>query len=459
MKRRRFHFAPLPALALAVLGWLAAPRDAGAFCGFYVGKADATLYNQASQVVLVRNGDRSVISMMNDYQGELAEFALVVPVPVVLEKSQVHIGDRELFKHLDTYSAPRLVEYHDENPCQRIAYDRMAPQAAAPQMMRKEAAERAKSLGVTIEAEYTVGEYDILILSAKMSDGLETWLTENGYRIPKGASRALHPYIQQSMKFFIAKVNLKEQKATGLRYLRPLQFAFESPKFMLPIRLGMVNAQGSQDLLLYVLTRGGRVETTNYRTVKLPTGMDVPEYVKDDFARFYQSMFDTQVKAEKMRAVYTEYFWNMGWCDPCAAEPLSHEELRKLGVFWLDQDSGPPRPGFAPPRPAPFPGGPLPVTVTRLHVRYSPDTFPEDLVLQETSDSENFQGRYVLRHAWNGSRDECSAAKSYFDELARRREQEASTLASLTGWPLEEIRKKMGLGEAGSEKWWERLWN
>ncbi len=228
---------------------------------------------------------------------------------------------------------------------------------------------------------------------------------------------------------------------------------------MLPIRLGMVNAQGSQDLLVYVLTRGGRVETTNYRTVKLPTGMDVPEYVKDDFARFYQSMFDTQVKAEKMRAVYTEYFWNMGWCDPCAAEPLSHEELRKLGVFWLDRDSGPLRPGFAPPRPAPFPGGPLPVMVTRLHVRYSPDTFPEDLVLQETSDSENFQGRYVLRHAWNGSRDECSAAKSYFDELARRREQEASTLASLTGWPLEEIRKKMDLGEAGAENWWERLWN
>ena len=83
----------------------------GAFCGFYVGKADASLYNHASQVVLVRNGERSVISMMNDYQGELDEFALVVPVPVVLEKSQVHIGDRELFKHLDAYSAPRLVEY------------------------------------------------------------------------------------------------------------------------------------------------------------------------------------------------------------------------------------------------------------------------------------------------------------------------------------------------------------
>jgi hypothetical protein len=455
MKRGRLHFTAI--LALAALGSLGAPRDARAFCGFYVGKADASLYNHASQVVLVRNGERTVISMMNDYRGELGEFALVVPVPVLLEKSQVHIGDRELFRHLDAYSAPRLVEYYDENPCRPVAYDGMGPMAAAPQMMRKEAAERAKSLGVTVEAEYTVGEYDIVILSAKQSDGLESWLVENGYRIPKGASRVLHPYVQQGMRFFVAKVNLKEQKATGLNYLRPLQFAFESPKFMLPIRLGMMNANGSQDLLLYVITRGGRVETTNYRTVNLPTGMDVPEYVKDDFARFYQAMFDTQVTAERMRAVFTEYVWNMGWCDPCAAEPLSREELRKLGVFWLDDDSGSTRP--APPRPVPAPG-PLSVMVTRLHVRYSPDTFPEDLVLQETSDSGNFQGRYVLRHAWNGDRGACAAAKSYFDELGRRREQEASTLASLTGWPLEEIRKRMDLGgPTTSQRWWERWWN
>ena len=39
--------------------------------------------------------------------------------------------------------------------------------------------------------EYTVGEYDILILSAKESHGLETWLSENAYRIPSGASKVL----------------------------------------------------------------------------------------------------------------------------------------------------------------------------------------------------------------------------------------------------------------------------
>jgi len=389
----------------------------------------------------VRKGDRTVISMMNDYRGDLSEFALVVPVPVVLERSQIHIGDRELFAHLDAYSAPRLVEYHDPDPCRPpIALELAAPSSRA--MKSADVGMRGKVLGVTVEASYTVGEYDIVILSAKQSDGLETWLTESGYRVPKGASQALRPYIQQQMKFFVAKVNLKEQKKTGVSYLRPLQFAFESQKFMVPIRLGVVNARGAQDLIVYAITENGRVETTNYRTVKLPSGMDLPEYVKDDFASFYKAMFDQQVKEERMRAVFTEYFWNMGWCDPCAAEPLSRQDLRKLGVFWVE------------------PGGPLPVMVTRLHVRYTADTFPEDLVFQETGDRENFQGRYVLRHAWTGKGDECSAAATYVDELGLRREKEAATLASLTGWPLDDVRSKMKLGVARSSgKWWDGLWD
>jgi hypothetical protein len=435
---------------------LVAPSDGNAFCGFYVGKADASLFNEASQVVVARHQRRTVISMMNDYKGALTEFALVVPVPVVLEKTQIHVGDRELFRRIDAYSAPRLVEYFDPDPCQRVmAEERMMRDL--PMAVGKAAdLARTRSLGVTVEAAYTVGEYDIVILSATESDGLETWLTENGYRLPRGASRALAPYISQDMKFFVAKVNLKEQAKTGLTYLRPLQFAFESEKFMLPIRLGMINAAGPQDLVVYLLTRDGRVETTNYRTVKVASGMDIPEYVKDDFAGFYRTMFTQQVNRERMHAVFTEYVWNMGWCDPCAADPLTHDELRKLGVFWLDAPA--PAPGLGRPQFMPG-GGPLPVTLTRLHVRYAPDTFPEDLVFQETKDQENFQGRYVLRHAWTGRPDQCAAAKSYFSEVKRRREREAETLASLTGWDREEIRRKMGLDrETTALKWWEHLW-
>jgi len=432
---------------------LAAPTVL-AFCGFYVAKADARLFNQASQVVLVRHDDKTVLTMANDFKGDLKEFAIVVPVPTVLEKGQVRVSDRALIEHLDAYSAPRLVEYFDDDPCALRAPQSVRSFTGAAKMQGDAMSERAHSLGVTIEARYTVGEYDILILSARESSGLETWLRDNGYRLPAGASTVLGSYLKQGMKFFVARVNLKEQARLGFTYLRPLQMAFESPKFMLPIRLGTLNADGPQDLFVYALTRKGRVETTNYRTVRLPTDRELPAYVKEEFPQFYRAMFSHQVEREDMRAVFLEYAWDMGWCDPCAAQPLSRAELRKLGVFWLDEGGAGVRMGR---RTA---GGPVDVFMTRLHVRYDASHFPEDLVFQETADRANFQGRYVLRHPWKGEA-RCAAAQRYREALRARAEQEAGALASLTGWPIEEIRRKAGVipgGENNGRRWWERLY-
>src|SRR5262245_20460633 len=260
-----------------VTAWSTA--DVRGFCGFYVSKADVKLFNKASQVVLVRDGDRTVLTMVNDFQGDPKEFAVVIPVPTFLSRGQIHVGDKALVDHLDAYSSPRLVEYFDQNPCLMAKTFSMV---GAPGALRASARdERARALGVTIEAQYTVGEYDILILSGQQSAGLESWLRENGYRIPAGASEVLASYLKQNMRFFVAKVNAAEHAALGFSYLRPLQVAYESPKFMLPIRLGMVNANGPQELFVYALTRKGRIETTNYRTVRLPTDMELPAYLKD----------------------------------------------------------------------------------------------------------------------------------------------------------------------------------
>jgi hypothetical protein len=431
----------------------AAARTTLAFCGFYVAKADTKLFNKASQVVMVRDGDRTVLTMANDFKGDPKEFAIVIPVPTFIQRDQIHVAEKALLDHLDAYSSPRLVEYFDGDPC--AMYEaRMAPapmaQAGAVGGARDE---RAKSLGVTIEAQYTVGEYDILILSAKESQGLETWLVESGYRIPQGASRVLGTYLKQGMRFFVAKVNLKEQSKLGFTYLRPIQVAYESPKFMLPIRLGMVNANGPQELFVYALTRKGRVETTNYRTVRLPSDAEVPLFVKDDFANFYKAMFSQQVKKQDMRTVFLEYAWDMAWCDPCAADPLSPEELRQLGVFWVDQGGNGRRDAMP---------GAQDVFLSRLHLRYDSEHFPEDLVFQETGDRQSYQGRYILRHPWKGS-SSCDAATAYKRELPKRVDQQAQTLASLTGWDVNKIRGRMNLkasteGPAGDEPWWKAIW-
>lgn len=440
---------PLFTLIVSLFLW---NSQASAFCGFYVGKADTKLFNKASEVVIAHNDNKTVITMANDFKGDVKEFAMVIPVPIVLQKDQIHVGDAAVLKHLADYSAPRLVEYFDPNPCRMLypesrAMDRMAKSAEAPTKQ-----ERTRALGVTVEAQYQVGEYDILILSAKESHRLETWLSENGYMIPHGARAVLQSYLKQDMKFFVAKVNLIEQSKLGFTHLRPLQIGFESPKFMLPIRLGTVNADGAQELFIYVLTKQGRVETTNYRTVRLPEAQEIPLYVKDKFGDFYKDMFTQQVKRESERGVFLEYAWDMNWCDPCAANPLSFDELRSLGVFWQDSPAIKQRRGFMPQAQNVF--------LTRLHVRYDAAHFPEDLIFQETSDRNNFQTRYILRHAWTGT-DDCPAAATYRQQLRERYEREAQTLAHLTGWNIGEIRQAMNLASLPAveeKKWYQRLW-
>jgi hypothetical protein len=419
-------------LALLIVAIVIGPRVAFAFCGFYVAKGDSKLFNNASKVVIVRDGEKTVLTMANDFQGDPKEFALVVSVPTFLEKDQIHVGDPAMITRVDEYSAPRLVEYFDPDPCQPSAahLDRnaMGPSSGA---FSKDKKELAKAKGVTIEAEYTVGEYDILLLSADQSNGLQEWLNESGYKVPEGAAPVLQGYLKQKMKFFVAKVNLKEHARNGFTFLRPLQIAFDSPKFMLPIRLETLNAQGDQELFVFGITPRGRIETTNYRTVKIPESANVPLYIRDDFSNFYQSFFATQMETNQKGSVFLEHAWNMSWCDPCSVPPLTSEELKKLSVFWTNS-------------PSPITGGasryqaistPPQAFITRLHVRYNSTTFPEDLMFQETADQTNFQSRFVINHPWVGT-GQCPSADLYRKQLPTRFHEEALTLSKLTGWDL-----------------------
>lgn len=183
---------------------------------------------------MVRDDDRNVVTMASDFQGDVDEFAMVVPVPRVLQKKQIHVMEKAILEHLDAYSAPRLVEYFDEDPCRVYMMREADMMAAAPMAARKGAGarRRAKSLGVTIEAEYQVGEYDILILSARESKGLVTWLTENGYKLPRGAGPVVGSYLKQGMKFFVAKIDLESYRKGKYGYLRPLQIAYTHRKLV-----------------------------------------------------------------------------------------------------------------------------------------------------------------------------------------------------------------------------------
>lgn len=411
-----------------------------AFCGFYVAQAGSQIFNNKSEVIIVRDGQKQTLTMLNDFKGNLKNFAMVVPVPVVLQRSDIRVMEQSLFASFDQYSAPRLVEYFDANPCgndKEELVKSVEMQGFMPTVAMVTTAKRGDNK-VTIEAQYSIDEYEIVILSAKESDGLEKWLKANGYEVPENAKEVLEPYIKDKLKFFAVKVNLNNAKQKNQTYLRPIQITFNSSKFMLPIRLGMANSNGEQDLVVYAFTRNGRVEAANYRTVEMPTAKKVPTFVKDNYASFYSDMFTKEYANQGKNAVFVEYAWNVSpiWagvkCDPCVGNPPIVQDLLNAGVDWLSQSQN-------------YAGS---VFFTRLHVRYSREKFPEDLAFIETPNTLTYQVRQVISNPATGEFN-CENGKAYYSDLKVRRKLELEEMQLLAGWNPQEYPDyiKQGSGE------------
>ncbi|MEL6178662.1 MAG: DUF2330 domain-containing protein, partial [Myxococcota bacterium] len=348
---------------IALLLWtLATTSPAHAFCGFYVGGAGAQLYNNATLVVLMRDGQRTVLSMQNNYQGPPKDFAMVIPVPVVLQKENVKTLRPEIFDKIDRLAAPRLVEYWEKDPCWRpkpVMYDKSVQESGA--------VDTAPSGGVVVEAQFEVAEYDVVILSAQESGGLDTWLRDNNYNIPDGAAPVLKPYVEGGMYFFVAKINADKVRfnANGQTMLSPLRFHYDSQDFRLPVRLGLLNAKGDQDLLVHILARGQRYALANYNNVTIPTNLEVVDEVRERFGEFYAALFD-ETLAQNPGSVVTEYSWDASSCDPCPGPALNQGDILALGADTLPKEAS----------------RPWEYVLTRLHARYNSTNLGEDLVFK-----------------------------------------------------------------------------
>ncbi|WP_070137127.1 DUF2330 domain-containing protein [Crocinitomix algicola] len=420
------------------------------FCGFYVAKADTKLFNKTSQVILVRDGQKTTVTMSNDFKGNVKDFAMVIPVPEVLSQEDIRVVPSSLFSKLDAYSGPRLVEYHDQAPCYQpevfYNYAESVTTRADFTSEKLTAMPTMQDYGVKIEAKYEIEEYDVLILSAKESTGLRDWLIQNDYKIPTAADEVLEPYIKNNMKFFVVKVNadkmaqmsgmnkvkkyIDDPNMDDVKDLRPLQITYNSDKFMLPIRLGMANSTGEQDMVVYAFTKEGRVESTNYRTTKIPSNKMIPEFVRQKFGSFYVDLFEKAHKEEKKEAIFLEYAWNVSpqftgmKCDPCVGPPPIFTDLKEAGVDWAlnrtNQASND-------------------VFFTRLHLRYARETHPQDLLFHVTPNKEHFQGRYIITNAYKGDVT-CEEGQKYCVKVVKRRVDELENLEDLTAWNASEYK-------------------
>ena len=463
-----------------------------AFWSLLVAKTNTNVENTTSQVIIAHSDNRNIVTIANDFHGDVKNFAQIIPVPETLRQDQVSIGDGFLLEKMGAFTAPRLAQYFDR-PCQQeyewyrivgflaipitaffllawlwptinklalavvlLLLALLAVSALPSFLNQANQTEPNRSLAasipaVTVEDQFTIGDYDAVILSAEQSNQLTTWLQQNEYQLTPDATTLLQPYINAGMKFLAVRVNLAEVQSSGDQSLKPIVLDYETEQFRLPIRLGTVHAAGDQDLIIHILSPSAYAETANYPTVPVPTdtessslwpsGNEIPAFVQTDFNRFYNSMFQRSHEHHD-HAVFLEYatrtFGENIKCDPCTIEAEAIptlDDLKSMGAWWSNESPE--------------------TLITRLHVRYNPNTFPEDLEFQEITPEKlvdkpdiagrsfpqwagvDFQARYVIRRPIGSA--VCISRWQYHQTMA----QSAKNLAMLTGWDMGKIRQQI----------------
>lgn len=349
---------------------LALVSQASAFCGTFVSTGEDAPTNAGSQVAVVRQGGVTTLTMANDVHGTVADFAMVIPVPEVLPEDAIHVVDPAIFAHVDGYSAPRLVAY----TCDDFADSGDLSDTAA--MDQGGGGGEDGDTGVSVEAQYVVGEYTVVILSASESGSLVGWLQSNGYSVPSESVALLGQYIEGGSYFLAAKVSADAGVADG-DTLSPLQLRYADTAGSLPIRLGTLNSAGVQDLTIYALSNSadGSLAIANYPESTIETDCMLPEGV--EFGAHVDAVRDAALPTTGQAHWINEYTWDNGACDPCTPDgTLTEEDIVSLG-FVPDSHYG-----YA-------------YTFTRLRVRYTPEQATQDLVLYNTGLTEATQLRYI----------------------------------------------------------------
>ena len=397
---------------------------AAAFCGTYVGSPGVELTNQTSQVIIARQGNQTTLTLANDYQGDATNFAMLIPVPVVLGEEDIRTVGPELFQRFNDYSAPRIVTYECSD------WDWGGSEAGGGVGTGGEGfSEPTEDAAppVVVEGEYAIGIYEIVILSATESGALIDWLTDNGYGANPQAEEMLTEYIEDGQLFFAAKVNLEEVSEEGTT-LEPIQFTYESEALGLPVRLGTLNSPGEQDVVMFILTdeSDGQVMISNYSEITIEDECMVDVGAEGGASNYYGTQFAEAWADEGTGEGWiTEYAWATSSCDPCPTSPPTNEELEQAGYEGDSWES----------------------FFTRLRVRYTAEAATQDIMLYTSGIRTTEQIRFIDYNVEMEDRFEVCGVGMVDDPGSC--DEASTTGASNGGNSEEESQGGFGSGESG----------
>lgn len=331
---RSLRFAPWLALAAALTA-----DPAHALNGFFASKQEGPVKSYTTQVVVMKKGNTTAVSLMPDYEGPLEGFAIVLLVPGDVTADHVTTLKREFIDRVDQLSAPRFHEFWEQDPC-----DPSPPQQEWERSLKVEGAgflgggptgggkKVAKELFLDVQAKQKEGEYKFTVLDS--AQAAMNWLSSKGYKSPSGADAAIKPYTDRGMKVLIAEVDTKRIELVGgdRAQLSPIRYYTEQPFDTVVVKPGLLDSPGKQELFIYVLDPEQRYETKNYKTIFPPTNIAVAFEVKERMGEFYAGLHDI-ILEKSPKSFLAEYAWPADSCgQPCPTEPLMIHELLSLGA-------------------------------------------------------------------------------------------------------------------------------
>ena len=194
-----------------------------------------------------------------------------------------------MFDHIDGLSAPRLVEYWEQDPCAvrmrkniEVQEERSDGRLAARAAPRDEGAK----LGVKIEAEFAVGEYQIVASSRRKTRVASTpGYARSHYAIPEAQQARSHLRHLKPDEVLRRKSrhHESEEERTGARCSsrRCASSSSRTLTCVCPCSSDSSTPARKQDLIVYVLVAvDKRYEVANYPNITIPTNLDVVDAMR-----------------------------------------------------------------------------------------------------------------------------------------------------------------------------------
>jgi MYXO-CTERM domain-containing protein len=417
------------AAALALGAICLHSEQAGALPGVIAGKGDVARVSNTTQVVLMKKGEQTAVTIWTDYEGPLDRFALVLPLPADVAVEEVKSIKRDAVDHLDEITAPRFHEFWEMDACepgeaeQEWERDLKVKSGSADSFLGAAMPDVSggqklpPEMLLDFEPQFKEGEYTFSMVPKGQT--ARSYLTKKGLSLPAGGAEALARYEERGQQVLVAEVTTSKVELAGARraLLSPIRFATRED-YAIPETLGLANSAGHQELVVYVLHPEKRFEAQNYANVFPPTNVAVDFAVKERLGEFYAGVHDALL-AKNPKAFLIEYAWpaEKPCGEPCPNAPLAIHELLSMGVDSLEADVPEADRKPKPPEPTEEEKAQLAAVdkptrkrlmeqrsevarrralldrnnfvITRLHHRFSKDSLTEDIKVQP---AEHVQG-------------------------------------------------------------------